>query len=157
MRLSEIKKDFGGSTWAVFFLVPLTGGMYYLIWLARREKLFDKLAGRRVYGKYLLVLAAIFFWTSMFQYAIGNLAPGLVLGAIYGVSMLVITFRIANFIENYAAETLKIYVHLNRFWLLVFNILYMNYFFNKLDVVELKHDAVTSHAVSESEQESIAA
>lgn len=146
MRLSELKNEFGENTGRLILLGIVTFGIYFFIWLVRREKKFDELAGEKVYDPNLMIAAAVCTGLSS---AIDRITDSGIVALIgdlasiaYGVLFVIIAFKIARFLELYIAKTSKIDVHLNRFLLVIFNIFYVNYFFNSLDVVEAKHNAL---------------
>jgi len=59
---------------------------------------------------------------------------------VYGIMFVVIAFRIANFFELYIAKVYKINVRFNRFLLIIFNVIYVNYKINDLPNIVRKEE-----------------
>ncbi len=134
MDALRFKEEFGESTLQLFLLGTLSFGIYYFIWLAERRKPLNELANFDIYDKNLLIFAAIFNGLPALLSSMNN--PSLLifiylLEIAYSVLIIVITWKIGKWFEGFANRWWGVEIKANGFLLVLFNIFYVNYLFNK--------------------------
>lgn len=144
MNPMELKKEFGESTLKVVILAIISYGIYYFIWIADRRKKLNELAGKEVFNFNLLIAAAVCLGLSFFiaiirLYSAGDTGYSIIFSIAYGILIIIIAWNIASFLELYLSQNYKIDVKLNKVLVVIFNIFYINYYFNNLDKIVSEH------------------
>lgn len=139
--LSSLKDKFGEGTLKLILLGIFTFGIYFFIWLAERRKAMDELAGKEVFDVKLMIAAALASgFSTLFTVVSAAMNSHWIdpFSLIYGILFIVISFKVATFFELYIAKEFKIDVKFNKFLLILFNIMYLNYKINELPKIEEK-------------------
>jgi hypothetical protein len=135
MNAKEFYNEFSESTIKVIILGAVTYGVYYFIWIAERRRKMNELAGYEIFNYKLLVAAAICSGLSSFI----TLTTGFISDPFqwnYGILIILIIWKIGAWFESYCANEYNIDIKMNKFFLFVGNIFYLNYLINKLNSVE---------------------
>ena len=147
MSLSALRKTIGHhKTFIMFLLVILTLSTYLVVWLTARKKVFNKIAKKTVISDssiiWLLTICIFPFFID--QYIISSLPPSDDLNGIFNlidigctiaffIQIIVFSFKIADSISSFASSSAKDDIKFNKFYLVIFNLFYINYKINSFD------------------------
>ena len=150
MSITDLKNEVGESTLRMYFIWLATNGIYAIIWVFERYKIFNKMAGKEVVSRDLLLAMTVALGlSSLFTYFSAmseNLEDAYILLIISGLAWVVwyvitviISFRFAKIMDEFYAKEFKLDLKFNFFYLLIFNFFYINYCVNELETIEIKH------------------
>ncbi|MCD6533282.1 MAG: DUF4234 domain-containing protein [Deltaproteobacteria bacterium] len=147
MEISDLKTEIGQKTINMVLLGLATLGIYYIIWLIERYKVFNKLAGKEVISRnFIIWIAAMMGISSIFSYA-GDPsveAIGSLLDLVWMIMCIIVSFKYSKIMDEYYAKEFKLDLKFNKFYLIIFNIFYINYCVNELEEIEVKQKTLSS-------------
>lgn len=153
MKISNLKEEFGEKTIYFLLLNLVTGGSYSYIWLIERYKIFNELFGKNVVSrKKILYLASLWGMYGLlhtfsliskggFSYMFSLV--GLLICICWIVEMMMLGLKLGKELDIYYVKTFKVDLRINKFYLITFNLFYINYCINELDEIERKHNYLT--------------
>jgi hypothetical protein len=152
----SIQTDMAEKTGTLVLLSIATGGFYLLLYLMKNYKLFNKSTHSETISKTLIISAAIAYGISGYLNSLALSAVGgpfdnlfefrsaldtaSGLSALSGIAVLaysailvVMAFNMGKALERYALKEFRIDLKLNKIYLFMFTIFYINYAINDLD------------------------
>jgi hypothetical protein len=145
LDIKEIKSEFGESSWKFFILNVVTAGFYMLLWFEKRRNSVTKLAGRELYTfNHVIFMSCLTAVVSLFKQAASGLDMGysaaVILDWMYYLLEIAtwglwawVVWKGAEFLESYIKENHEQTIKLNRIWVVILNVYYINYYLNNLD------------------------
>lgn len=143
MSIRDLKSEIGESTWKMLGLGIVTFGIYYFIWLIERYKIFNRLSARTIIDRnFILITAGIMGIGHIFALISTRVADNGIggIGSLFSIGgtilFIVMAFRMAHVLEEHIRNELQVVKHFNAFYLVIFNIFYINYIIQDLDQIE---------------------
>lgn len=145
-QINELKNKIGQKTFIMVLLSSVTYGLYGLIWITDRYKIFNKIFGGKIISiNYIIWIAACAGISSSFG-AIGNINAAAtgdftmssfasIIGMIGWALYILAAFKLSKGMSKYCAKEFKINLKFNKFYLVIFNIFYINYYINALEKI----------------------
>ena len=146
-KISDLKNEIGQKTLNMFLLGWVTLGIYYIIWLVERYKVFNRIAGKEIVSRnYIIWIAALMGISSIFSYAGNPMVElfGSAIDMVWGIMFIITAFKISKAIDEYYTKEFKLDLSFNKFYLVIFNLFYINYCINELEEIEKKQEHLQS-------------
>ena len=141
MSIRDLKSEIGESTGKMVALGILTFGVYYFIWLIERYNVFNRLSSHKIIDRNLIVAAAIVMGIGNYMSLISEMGTAVMaienmcnIG--WAVLFIAMAFKMARVLEDHIRGELQVAKHFNSFYLVIFNIFYINYIIQHLDEIE---------------------
>jgi hypothetical protein len=140
MNISDLKNEIGQKTVNMISLVIASFGVYAIVWIVERYKVFNRLAGKEVVSNKLIIWTTIVFGLNA---AMSRLGPKFILIMFIAqialfVFYVIIAFKFAKVMDEFYAKEFKLDLKFNKFYLIIFNLYYINYSINELEEIEQK-------------------
>jgi len=146
-KISWITDEVGMKTLNYILLAMFTGGIYHFIWITERFNIFNSLSQSVVISKKIINIAAILIGLNI-MLASSGLAGLVLLGTVLNLAgwivLVMVTFKIIKAMKLYYAENFKVDLKFNKVWMILFNLLYINYCINELKDIEIKNNSLNS-------------
>lgn len=155
MKISDLKTEIGHfKTLNMVLLAIVTAGGYFILWLTERYKIFNRIAGKEIVSRNFIIWVAALMGLSIYLDIAATEAEGLqalssLVDLAWGIMLIVMSFKTAEAMELYFAKNFQAQVKFNKFYLIIFNIYYINYMINALDDIERKHEMLTGNKPTE--------
>ncbi len=140
-KISSLTDKIGMKTWHVLALGMVTFGIYYIIWLLDRYKVFNEMANSEIISRNFIVSIAILMGISLLLGSLGDPTIALFASLIdlaWGIMLIMMSFKVSKTMEDFYAQKFKLDLKFNKFYLVLFNIFYINYCVNELVEIERK-------------------
>jgi hypothetical protein len=134
MEIMDMKKELAEKTIVLLPLTIVTGLFYYVIWFLERYKTFNKIAKEEIISRNYIIGMAVLLGLHYLAIIMTDYGGPFVL--FFLVVVIASSFRIATALEQHYKSKLNQELKFNRTLLVIFNIFYINYFFNGLAIVE---------------------
>lgn len=156
MSIKDLKSEIGESTWKLLILDIVTGGIYTFIWLIDRYRIFNRTAGKMIIDRNLIIASAVSLGIGDYITGFSDKPTGSVIGMLFtlggGVIQIIIAFKLAGILEGKVQSEFRVVKHFNVFYLVIFNIFYINYIIQHLDQIEQDAKTTSLHSSTMNDQ-----
>lgn len=140
-RISSLTDKIGMKTLHLVLLAIASGGIYLIVWLVERYKVFNEMADKEIISKDFITTIAILMGiskmlASSLNYNLASLA--FFINIAVGIMFIVAAFKISKAMEYFYAKNFKLDLKFNTFYLVIFDLFYINYYINELVEIERK-------------------
>lgn len=140
-KISSLTDKIGMKTWHLLALGMVSFGIYYIIWLLDRYKVFNEMANTEIISRNFIVYISILMGISGILSSLGDDTIALFASLVdlaWGIMFIVMAFKVSKAMEEFYAKKFKLDLKFNKFYLVIFNIFYINYCVNELVEIERK-------------------
>lgn len=140
-RISSLTDKIGMKTLHLVLLAIASGGIYLIVWLVERYKVFNEMADKEIISKDFIATISILMGISGFLSSLGGDTIALFASLVdiaWGIMFIVMAFKVSKTMEDFYAKKFKLDLKFNKFYLVIFNIFYINYCVNELVEIERK-------------------
>lgn len=150
-NITDLKDGVNTKTRDLVLLSIATMGIYLILWLYKNCSIIETITKNKIASNtYIIWIAVCLGLMSAF----GNIAElvfvSLGLEIAYGVLIIVWAFKAKKVIQEYALNEHKIYLRMNAFYTVIFNIFYINYCINDLSEAKRKQEILSTKNVDNS-------
>ena len=140
-RISSLTDKIGMKTLHLVLLAIASAGIYLIVWLVERYKVFNEMAGKEIISKDFIATISILMGisgilASSLDYTLASFA--FFINIAVGIMFIVAAFKISKAMEYFYAKNFKLDLKFNKFYLVIFHLFYIDYYINKLEEIERK-------------------
>ncbi len=153
--ISALSKKINTSTLHFALLSLVTGGVWPLMWLYKKQDIISETTGYPFSSKtFIIALAVCFGLSHQISSVISPdvyddasfsnilLSIGGLLSVASGVMMIVWSFRARTALRHYALNTFQFDLKMNAFYTVLFNVFYITYCINDMQQAQAKHQII---------------
>jgi Domain of unknown function (DUF4234) len=145
-KISGLKSQVGEGTLKMVLLGIVTFGIYKVIWLLERYKIFNEMSGREAIGKSFILVMPVMMGLGhlLMLIAIGagtyNGSSSSIFDFVWMIMIIVASFRISKIMEFFYLQKFGLDLKFNPVYLVLFDVYYINYCINELEEIEQKEN-----------------